>query len=56
MPAHEDHSGEVDQDDDGVLEEHFQRVHDGVLHFLYVTCGTGDDVTLAFFGEEGKRQ
>ena len=54
LPAHEEHHGEVNEDEDGVLEEHVKGAHDGGFDFLDVAGHAGDDVSFAFFGEEGK--
>ena len=56
LPRYEDERSEVEDDEHGVLEEHVEARHDGVFYFLHVTTHAGDDVALAFFREEVKRQ
>ena len=56
FPRDEDQGGEVTHDQDRVLEQHLERRHDGVLDLLHITTHTGDDVTLAFLGEETQWQ
>ena len=58
LPADGHQRAEVGDDEDGVLEQHVQRTHDGGLHLLHVAAHAGDDVAFALLREEaeGKRQ
>ena len=47
LPRNEDERGEVGNDEHRVLEQHFERRHDTVLHLLHVTAHAGNDVALA---------
>ena len=48
--------GEISNDQNGVLEEHVERGHDGVLYLLYITAHTGNDISLTLLTEEAQRQ
>ena len=56
LPRDEKQHGEVADDEDGVLEEHLERGHDGVLDLLHVATHAGNDVALALLGEEAQGQ
>ena len=56
LPRNVEETAEVDGDENGILDEHLQAAHDGILHFAHVAAHTGDDVTFALVAEEGKRE
>ncbi len=56
LPADADQRNEIEENENRILEEHIERRHDAVLHFLHVTAHSGDDVSLALFAEETKRK
>ena len=47
---------EIEEDQDRVLEEHVERRHDAVLHFLHITAHAGNDISLALLAEETERE
>ena len=46
------HGDHVEQNEEGVAEDHLQRVGDAELHDLYVGGDAGHDVALAFVAEK----
>ncbi len=56
--AQEHQEPEIQDDQDRVLDKHFDGGGDGGFHLVHVTAHPGDDVTLAFLGEkaDGKVQ
>ena len=38
LPTDADQCNEIEEDQDRVLEEHVERRHDAVLHFLHITA------------------
>ncbi len=56
LPTDDDEGGKVGDNQDRVLEEHVERRHDAVLHFLYITTHAGDDVAFALLAEETQRE
>ena len=43
---------EIEENQDRIFEEHIERRHDAVLHFLHITAHSGDDISLALLAEE----
>ena len=56
LPRHHKQRREVGYYEDRILEKHIQRRHYRVLNLLHVAAHTGNDVALAFLGEEAERQ
>ena len=56
LPTDADECDEIEEDQDRVLEEHVERRHDAVLHFLHITAHAGDDIALALLAEETERE
>ena len=56
LPTDGQQGGEIDDDQDGILEEHVERGHDRGVDLLYVATHAGDDVALALLAEEAQRE
>ena len=56
LPADGEQGGEIDDEGDGVAQQHVDGAGQGVLHGGDVGAHAGDDVALALFGEEAQRQ
>ena len=48
--------GEIENDEDGVLDEHGQGGDDGILHLRYIAGDAGNDVSFAFLREKADGQ
>ena len=56
LPTDADQRNEIEENQDRVLEEHVERRHDAVLHFLHITAHAGNDISLALLAEETERE
>ena len=56
LPADHEKGGEVEENQDRVLDEHLDRSRDGILHLLHVTAHPGDDVAFLLLREEAQRK
>ena len=56
LPADDNHHHQAGDDHDGVLEQHVERGHDGVLDLGHVTAHARHHVALALVGEEADGQ
>ena len=56
LPADRDHSDQIDNDQDRVLEQHIQRAHDRGLNLVHVARDPSDDIAFPLLGEEAQRQ
>ncbi len=56
LPADGNHHTETHENHDGILEEHVERRHYGVLHLGHVSAHACYDITLAFGSEKTYRK
>ena len=56
LPADADECNEIEENQDRIFEEHVERRHDAVLHFLHITAHAGNDISLALLAEETERE
>ena len=56
LPADKEQGAEIEDNQDGVLDQDLDGTGDGILHFLHVTAHAGDDVALLLFGEKADGQ
>ena len=56
LPADADERDEIEENENRILEEHIERRHDAVLHFLHITAHAGNDISLALLAEETERE
>ena len=54
-PAQDEHTAEVDDDEDGVLQQQVEGAHHRVLHLADVPRDACQHITLALFAEEAQR-
>ena len=52
LPTDGNHRGEINDNQNGILDEHIQRTGDGRLHLGHVTTHAGDNVSLTLFRKE----
>ena len=56
LPGHAEEDEEVDDDQDGVLDQHLDGAGDGGFDFLDIAADAGDDVAFPFLAEEAEGQ
>ena len=56
LPTDYDECSHVNEDEDGILDDHIQRGGDGRIYLVDVSCDTCHDVALALFAKEGEGQ
>ena len=56
LPTQIDERADIDEQEDGVLDDHVERRADRGVHFVDVGRDARQDVAFALFGEEGQRQ
>ena len=56
LPTDGNHAGQVDQDQDRILEQHVKRAHDRGLDLVHITRHPCDDIPLSLLREETQRQ
>ena len=56
LPTDQEHGREVNQNEDGILEQHVERTHDRGLNLVHVARDARQDVAFALLGEEAERQ